>query len=87
MATKQIDTHSVEQQQKLILALLIQQSQVRQSKQLSTHPSQHNKLLRKIFEVTVIAVATWLNPEATIPIAMLKVCFLIWDYLRRDKDE
>jgi hypothetical protein len=86
MIHKHIGNYSVEQQQKIILLILLRPKQLSLSKNPSI-PSDRSKWLRKFFEIAVISLATWLNPQATIPIATLKICFLTWDWLRREKEE
>jgi hypothetical protein len=43
-----------------------------------------NKVIRTIIEWGVIAFARWINPEANLAIASLKLCFWVLDQLQQD---
>jgi len=49
--------------------------------------SKKNRLILKGLELTVITIATWLNPGAVWSIAVLKVCFFVLlELVQSDED-
>lgn len=61
--------------------IIITYSQIIQTSKLEKNNSERNKKLRQISSLIIITLVGWLNPEATLAIALIKLLFSLWDLL------
>ena len=61
--------------------IIITYSQIIQTPKLEKNNSERNKKLRQISALIIITLISWLNPEATLAIALIKLLFSLWDLL------
>ena len=59
--------------------ILITYSQIIQTSQKEENNSEQKKKLRQILSLILITLVSWLNPEATLAIALIRLLFLLWD--------